>query len=154
MDRGRLSPGAEGEGWCSMNGVELKTQAFMLHEALRESHLLRARRALLEYALVHGTVTADHVRAAVKLPQGFNPKVFGPVPSPLARAGIIRRACYANSQRVERHAAPISVWELRDRNAALEWLERHPPPKEIFPEQLEIFPKNETAGGYRRHSED
>jgi len=48
----------------------------------------------------------------------------GSIPSPLARAGIIKRRSYRKSRRPSRHATPVSVWQLIDRDAAIAELQR------------------------------
>lgn len=92
----------------------------------RESYVNRGRRVLLEKLLAVGTATADDVRRAVELPVNIDPRCLGSVPGPLARAGIIRRIDYEKSDRRERHASIIAVWELLDADAARDWLARHP----------------------------
>ncbi len=128
-----------------MTGAELKAEALETHEAGNGLLLLRARRAMLHVLLEQGTATADDVRNAVELPAGVNPKVFGTVPGVLVRAGIIRKAGSANSERPLRHAAPITVWELGDAGAAERWLMDHPDLDDPLPVQQELFPK-EKAG--------
>jgi hypothetical protein len=95
-------------------------------EARREMFVNRGRRALLVKLLAEGLATADHVRRAVTLPKGIDPRCLGTVPGPLARAGIIRRAGFIPSDRAERHASIQSVWELADETAARRWLATHP----------------------------
>jgi hypothetical protein len=86
----------------------------------------RGRRALLLRLLAAGVATADDVRAAVELPPGVNPKLFGAVPRPLAEAGIIRPAGYTTTDRPPGHGHTIRRWALADRVAALAWLAAHP----------------------------
>ncbi len=106
-------------------GEERKKAALAELEELRRDVVMRARRALLLHLLVHGTATADDVRDLVELPDGISPTCLGAVPGALARAGIIRRAGYAPSQRPERHAAPTAVWELVNGTAAEVWVAEH-----------------------------
>jgi hypothetical protein len=106
----------------------------------------------LLHLLEHGTGTADDVRSAVTLPQGINPVCLGSVPSALARAGIIRRVGFAPCVRVERHAAPTSVWAIVDAAKAWVWLAEHPDSDDTPSAQYEMFPENEkplgaTSGG-------
>jgi hypothetical protein len=108
------------------DGERLKADALALLEARRELYVRRGRRAMLEVLLRSGTATADDVRDAVELPKGINPKLFGIVPGPLARAGIIRQAGFAKTHRPEGHARPITIWALADRAAAERWLQGHP----------------------------
>jgi hypothetical protein len=107
-------------------GERLKADALALLESRREVYVLRGRRALLEALLRSNTATVDEVRQAVELPAGINPKLFGIVPGPLARAGIIRQAGFAKTCRPEGHARPVTIWALADRAAAERWLRGHP----------------------------
>lgn len=97
-------------------------------EARRETYVLRGRRALLAELLQAGTATADCVYAAVSLPPEVDPRCLGSVPGTLARAGIIRSAGFVKSNRPERHASYLQVWQLVDFQAAVEWLAGHPEP--------------------------
>jgi len=99
-------------------GERRKTDALATLGERREVYVNRGRRALLSALLERGRATADDMRAAVDLPAGVNPKLFGAAPGPLARAGIIRAAGYTNSRRPESHARPVKVWTLADRTAA------------------------------------
>ncbi|NLF07621.1 MAG: hypothetical protein GX594_06535 [Pirellulaceae bacterium] len=111
----------------SAEGERLKVDALTLLEARREVYVRRGRRAMLQTMLNgNGTATADDVRAAVELPPGMDPRCFGSVPGPLARAEIIRRAGFAKSARRERHASYILLWELADTDKAIRWLREHP----------------------------
>jgi len=92
----------------------------------REIYVNRGRRVLLERLLSHGMATADDVRRAVELPAGIDPRCLGSVPGHLSRAGIIRRVGFISSDRKERHASTLSVWELADASAARAWLAAHP----------------------------
>jgi len=107
-------------------GRARKLDAHALLETRREVYVLRGRRALLAVLLEHGEATADDVRRAVALPDDIDPVCFGVVPGSLARAGIIERIGFATTTRPQAHARPVSVWRLANRDAALEWLARHP----------------------------
>ncbi len=108
-------------------GERLKLGAFAILSARRESLIRRARRALLASLLQGGdTVTIDEVRAVVPVPDGINPKAFGPVPFELAAAGIIVADGFVQSARPEAHARPVKRWRLVDRAAAANWLAIHP----------------------------
>jgi hypothetical protein len=107
-------------------GEHLKLNAQALLEAHREAVILRARGALLVALLAGGQATIDDVREVVHVPAGIDPKVFGAVPGPLARAGIIRCVGSCKTARRTAHARDVKVWELRDRTAALGWLATHP----------------------------
>ncbi|WP_202920867.1 hypothetical protein [Urbifossiella limnaea] len=100
--------------------------AHRLLECTRGRLILAARRALLTRLLTHPTATIDDVRVVVAVPPGFDPKLFGPVAGPLARAGIIRATGYARTGRAVGHARPVTVWELADRTAAVAWLATNP----------------------------
>lgn len=135
-----MQAGANGEGRCDMNagtmteGERRKAEAHALLEAWREVFVNRGRRALLLKLLSNGTATADDVRSAVELPAGVGPKCFGSVPGQLARAGIIEHAGFVTTARPTAHARPVSVWQLRDRVAALAWLDAHPDRPDPLPE--------------------
>jgi hypothetical protein len=125
-----------------LEGERQKLAAHHLLEEARESHLLRARRALLHRLLEAGSATVDAVRAAVALPLTLNPKLFGAVPGPLAEAGIIAPGGFARSCRPETHARPVTRWLLADRAAAVAWLSANPePPAEGVgnPSQRDLF---------------
>jgi len=93
----------------------------------RRAHLVRqAQRALLSRLLDAGEATADNVRDAVPLPDGVSPRVFGAAPGELATSGIIAADGYRKSRRPEAHARPVTVWRLRDRDAAFDWLAVNP----------------------------
>jgi len=109
-----------------LEGERRKLDVHQLLEARREVFVNRGRRALLTALLYRGFATADDVRDAVPLPKGVNPKLFGVVPGPLARAGIVERIGFAASARADAHAQPVSVWRVKDRTAALAQLRDHP----------------------------
>jgi len=92
----------------------------------RAVYIRRGQRALLTALLCSGTATIDEAREAVDLPAGLNPKLFGVVPGPLARAGIIRQAGFVKTSRPAGHARPVALWELADHAAAVCWLRDHP----------------------------
>lgn len=133
-------------------GSERKAEAHAFLEERRDIHIRRARRAFLEHAIEYGFVTADDVRDAIELPDGLDPKLLGPVPTPFAQAGIVERVGYRNSIREASHARPISVWKLRDRAAAERWLRDNPVESEEErrkrPVQLSLFDTpGMSAGG-------
>ncbi len=107
-------------------GERRKLDAHATLQARRELYVHRGRRALLAALLRHGTATADDVRQAVTLPAGVNPVCLGSVPGHLARAGIIRRRDFVNTNRTAGHARPVTRWELIDHDAAERWLAAHP----------------------------
>jgi hypothetical protein len=109
-----------------IEGERRKQDAFATLTANREAVIRRAQRALLTVLLETGSATADNVREQVELPAGINAKCFGAVPSPLARAGIIRADGFAKTCRPIGHARPVTVWALADRAAAERWLRNHP----------------------------
>jgi hypothetical protein len=140
---------------ATAEGEHLKLAAFALLAASREALIRRARRALLAVLLDRGEATIDDVRVAVPVPDGINPKAFGPVPGELAEAGIIAAHGYAKSTRPEAHARPVQVWRLADRAAALHWLAMHPDLPEPEPADLgdqfnNKMPGAGTPGEYER----
>ncbi|TWT37013.1 hypothetical protein KOR34_19590 [Posidoniimonas corsicana] len=108
-------------------GERRKDAALLLLEARRESYVRQARRVLLEILLRDGIATMDDVRAAVELPDGVNPKLFGAVPTVLARAGVIRRDDWVPTRRAEAHARRLTRWRLADVRKAERWLAAHEP---------------------------
>lgn len=106
-------------------GEALKLAALRLLEIHRARVVLLARRALLTRLLENETATVDDVRRRVPLPAGVSPKVFGCVPGDLARLHIIERLEFQKTRRSVAHARPVSVWRLKDRDAALRWLADH-----------------------------
>jgi hypothetical protein len=87
-----------------------------------------------------GTATADDVRAAVELPPGLNPKLFGAVPGPLAEAGLIQAVGYVPTTRKEAHARPVMRWQLAGSAGALAWLANHPDlPGQAADQQTTLF---------------
>jgi hypothetical protein len=130
MSTETTNPAAEGE--------RRMLSAFALLAARREALIRRARRALLAVVIDRTEGTVDDVRAAVPLPAGINPKVFGAVPCELAEAGIIAANGYAKSARPEAHARPVQVWRLIDRAAASHWLATHPELPEPTPEPSDL----------------
>lgn len=132
-------------------GERAKAEALALLEARRDLYVLRGRRALLKALLLTGRATADDVRAAVELPDGLDPKLFGAVPGALARAGIIEADGCVITGRPEAHARPVKVWRLADYPAAHRWLAEHPdrpdPATPIdYPEDL-FNARTQNAGG-------
>lgn len=107
-------------------GERRKADAFATLESRREAVIRRARRGLLTSLLHLGEATIDVVRELVELPPGIGPKLFGAVPGPLAKAGIIRASGFAKTARPVGHARPVTVWVLADRAAAERWLRDHP----------------------------
>lgn len=128
-------------------GERRKSDALATLEARREIYVRRGRRALLETLLLGGNAIADDVRMLVELPPEIDPRCFGAVPGLLARAGIIRQAGFMKSNRPERHASYIQVWELADRSKAMQWLVDHPDLEdrfEVAASQRLLFPTNTT----------
>jgi len=108
------------------NGKERKRAELASLRERRAVFVRRGQRALLERLLQSDTATADDVRQTVELPNGLDPKLFGAVPGPLARAGIIEQAGYRATERPKAHSRPVIVWRLRDSEKALGWLAEHP----------------------------
>jgi hypothetical protein len=107
-------------------GERDKADRLALLEERRAVFVNRGRRALLARLLSAGTATADDVRASVVLPEGIDPRCFGTVPGPLAKAGIIGLDGYTKTARPERHASVTGLWRLADPQAARLWLDEHP----------------------------
>ena len=107
-------------------GERRKEEAFNTLEAHRARLILAGRRALLLSALRNGSATADDVRDAVKVPPGINPKFLGTVPSPFAKANIIRAKRQVKTRRPVGHARFITEWEITNSVAAMEWLQTNP----------------------------
>lgn len=101
----------------------------------RDVLIVRLRRALLRAMLDRddGTGTMDDARASVEMPPGIDPVCCGPVARGLAVAGIIIADGSARTCRPVAHARPLTVWRLRDRDAALRWLADHPDPPDPDP---------------------
>ncbi len=113
-------------------GERRKQDAFVTLSAHREAVIRRAQRALLIVLLETGSAMADDVRKLVALPPTIGPKVFGAVPLPLARAGIIRADGFSKTCRPVGHARPVTLWALADRAAAVQWLADHPDLEDTF----------------------
>jgi len=79
------------------DGERRRDAALDLLAARRDVYVLRGRRALLAVLLGNGTATADDVRAAVELPAGIGPKLFGAVPKALLAAGAIAADGYGKT---------------------------------------------------------
>jgi hypothetical protein len=110
-----------------MEGERRKDAAHNILETRRDVLIRRARRALLARILTAGTATADDVAEHVEPPpDDVDPRFLGAVPRPLARVGIIRAAAYTKSSRPSRHSSVLTVWELADRVAAMDWLGHNP----------------------------
>lgn len=118
----------------SAEGERLKLAAHALLSARREAVVRQARRALLTVLLQRGECTIDDVRREVAVPEGIDPVCIGAVPGALALLRIIEHAGFAKTNRAAAHARPVSIWRLRDREAALRWLAAHPE-REALPEQ-------------------
>ena len=130
-------------------GERRKQDILQTLAARREAYVNRGRRVLLARLLAHGQATADDVRRAVVLPDKIDPRCLGSVPGHLARAGIIRRVGFVPSDRKERHASTLSVWELLDADAARAWLAAHPDQPDDGPDTAgspAIAPINPTNG--------
>ena len=91
--------------------------------------------------LDRGEATIDDVRDVVSLPNGIGPKVFGPIGIGLANAGIIQSVGMVKSKRPEAHGRKIELWRLKDRAAALRWLEANP----LIPEPLAVESGNDSV---------
>ena len=125
-----------------LEGMRRRDAAFTLLEARRAALVRGARRAFLGRLLERGEATIDDVRDVVPLPDGIDPKTFGPIAKALAKLGIIEAAGFAKSRRFEAHARPITVWRLKDRAAGLRWLEANP----LIAEPLAVVSPPMTEG--------
>jgi hypothetical protein len=108
-------------------GEARRDAALNLLRAHRADLVRDLTRAAVRLALERHEITADDVRAVVPIPPGIKPVVVGAVFRDLADAGIIRRVGFRNSTRPAAHARPLSLWRLADADAALAWLDAHPP---------------------------
>jgi hypothetical protein len=122
------------------NGNTRKQAAHTRLEAQRERYVRLGRRAFLVHLIEHGSATADDTRAVIELPDGINPKLFGAVPGPLARAGIIRRVAFTTTTRAVAHARPVSVWALADEAKAHAWLVENPAPLITVTREQQLLP--------------
>lgn len=122
----------------SNEGMRKKNEAQTLLEMHRKWLLNEARRILLDVLLVHGRASIDDVISRM-VSVDVNPVWRGPIPVPLDKAGIIRRAGYFKSTRQVAHARPISVWELISPEKARQWLADHPETPELPLPQLPLF---------------
>jgi hypothetical protein len=121
--------------------------------ARRERYVIAGRRALVKAMVANGTATADDVRDQVELPEGIDPKCFGSVPGPLARAGIAERVGFVTTTRPSAHARPISVWKIANFSKAEQWLREHPEPdserrvgqQTLWPESCDPNKKTDPA---------
>lgn len=126
-DAPKPNPGA-------VEGDRRKLSAHATLEARRDVLISRARRVFVRLLLAGAQiVTADDLRDRVDVPESADPRFFGVVPGPLARAGIIRPAGYRKSIRPEAHARPVTAWELADGEKAQRWLATHPEPVDATP---------------------
>jgi hypothetical protein len=87
--------------------------------------LLQCRVAFLETLLDQGEATIDDCREREGLPEGFNLRRLGGVPTVLREAGVIAKVGYRLSARRIAHARPVTVWRLIDRRAAESWLKTY-----------------------------
>jgi hypothetical protein len=123
----------DGNGLSTGEGRKRLALEFL--ESLRPVLLRRGRRALLTCLLSNGAATIDDVRHAVPLPVEVSPKLFGAVPGPLAKGGIIKGDGLVRSCRPEAHARPVTFWRLADRAEARRWLWLHPDLPDYDPSQ-------------------
>ncbi len=143
----QTSTGHAGRQDGQAEGERRKSAAHALLMARRAALIRRAQRALLLAVLERGHGTADDVAAAVDVPPGVDARLLGAAPGTLARAGLLRIAGYTRSQRATRHASVIAVWTLEDFDAAIAWLDAHPPLSELkTARQIELeFTNDEPA---------
>ncbi len=126
---------------------DAKQAALDLLAEKRAAIVRHGQRLLLHRVMTHDTASIDDVRGQIELPLKVNPKCLGAVPGTLAKAGILQRTGYRPTDRPEAHARPVSVWQLKDRQAAEKWLREHPelqpPPDE---KRQRLLPLGDVGG--------
>ncbi len=105
-------------------GERLKADAVDLVAAHREAEIRRIQRRFLTELLAKGESTTDAVSDAT--PAAIRRACLGAAANHLARAGLIEFVQFTISTRPDRHACPIRLWRLADREAAEKWLVDHP----------------------------
>lgn len=115
-------------------GEQRRDVALDLLRERRAALVRRGCRLLAARLLEFGTATMDNIAAGLETPPDLDRRLLGAIPSTLAKAGVAVLAGYVRSTRPERHASVIAVWQLVDRDAAEQWLQKHPelqpPPEE------------------------
>lgn len=107
-------------------GKTRQNATHVLPERFQSTYLLKARRMLLNVLILRGTTMADGVRDTLTPPGWLDIHKLGCVANTLVKAVIISEAGIIKSRCPETHPRHLSVWELRDRSAALLWLSEHP----------------------------
>lgn len=128
-------------------GARLKEQQLDCLRELRAVYVRRGQRLLVERLLRHETGSIDNVRDNIDIPSNVNPTCLGAVPGTLAKAGIIERVGFRNTDHPKGHARPVSVWTLRRREKAIRWLAEHPELDGV------CAASNSGNGGERRQQE-
>jgi len=109
---------------CRCEGERRKADAIGLLAAHRESAIRRIQRAFLDTLLRKSEATTDAVSDAT--PLEIRKNCVGAAVNHLARAKLISFVCFAVSTRPDRHACPVRVWRLGQREKVLRWLATHP----------------------------
>src|SRR5262249_41127675 len=116
-----------------------RDRAISLLLARRPVLVRRLQRAFLRWLLDHGPATSDVVRESVAIPTGIDPRVVGAEIRRLGAAELIGSAGRQSSRRAEAHGRKVDRWAIRDRVAALAWLDVHPelivPEPTLFPDR-------------------
>ena len=108
-------------------GKRLKSDIQSELEARRGYWIEQGRRALLTVALERGAASTDDVHEHVTLPDDIGPCCLGCIPRKLAKTGVIKREGYVPTSRKEAKNRPVSLWIIKDRDAALRYLANIPP---------------------------
>lgn len=96
--------------------IELSIETECSHD-VREMYLDRARREAVQYALENGRVSSD-VLTTVR-PSNVHPNASGSI---FRDSGLFRTVGFKKSQSATRKGGAIWVWELVDREKAVEFL--------------------------------
>jgi len=108
---------------AEMNSVSDRRRRWLeRHHWFCMSCIKRARRVLLTELLVRGRVTIEDVR---RLAPSLPAALWGAAPGPLVRVGAIEKDGESKSTRPEARGRHVSVWRLRDRSTAEQWLAGH-----------------------------
>lgn len=95
-------------------------------ERRRDCWLRRAKRCFLAMLIDGSIVSTDDVRRLVPVPEHINPSIVGDVPTGFHRDGIIERVGDFHTERPIAHRRFLSLWMIKDIDAANKWLEIHP----------------------------
>ena len=107
-------------------GEHRRDAALDLLRERRAAIVRRGCRLLAAELLKRDKATMDDIAEELETPPDIDRRVVGAIPSTLVRAGVAVLTGYVRSTRPERHASVIAVWQLVDRDAAEQWLQKHP----------------------------